>query len=138
MPETDALVDVEALAVAHLRADAELVALMGATDNIGTEIRGTLPLPFVELRRLGGNLITPETARLERCRLFVATWAATKPGSWDLAAATMQALMRMPDNVHELGVVTAVDVELTPYYSPDPEDDTPRYLATVAATVHPR
>ena len=138
MPETELLVDVEALTVAHLQGDGDLVALMGGTENIGTEQRGELPLPFVEVRRIGGSLITPETARLERARLHVALWAATKPAAWDLSTATVRALLRAPDVSHELGVVTAADMELTPYWSPDPEDDTPRYLATCALTVHPR
>lgn len=136
MPEAT-LVDVEALAVAHLKADVDLVVALGSEANIGTELPADLPLPFVETRRLGGSLITPETARLERARLHLATWAATKPEAWDIAVAAVSAFLRAPDLPHELGVVTAADVELTPYYSPDPEDDTPRYLATIALTVHP-
>lgn len=138
MPETMPLVDVEALIVAHLRDDADLVALMGGDDNIGTEQRALLPLPFLEIRRIGGSLVTPETAHIERARLHVATWAESKPAAWDLAARTVVALLRAPEAPHALGVVTAADMELTPYWSPDPEDDTPRYLATCALTVHPR
>lgn len=135
MPTVSPLVDVEALAVAHLLDDAAVTALVG--DGVSTELPLDAPLPRIQLFRLGGNLITQETAWLERSRLFLASWADTKAEAFDVSNAAVVSLMATPDLPHDAGVVTAADIELAPYWSPDPEDDVPRYLSTIALTVHP-
>lgn len=135
MPAITPLVDVEALAVDHLLADPTVTALVD--DRVSTELPHEATLPYVQLFRLGGNLITQETAWLERSRLFLASWAPTKAEAFDVSNAAIVSLMATPDVTHAAGVVTAADIELAPYWSPDPEDDQPRYLSTVALTVHP-
>jgi hypothetical protein len=137
MPETVKLVDSEALVVAHLNTDNELTALVG--DNIGTVLPPDLPLPDCQLFKLAGTIASsaPETVHFEHVRINFAAWAATKPEAYDVAATIIRAFLTLPDVPHALGTVTAADLELAPYWSPDPEDETPRYLFTLSAHVHP-
>jgi Protein of unknown function (DUF3168) len=130
------LVDVEALAGNVLRADAGVTALAG--DGVSPELPPALDdeLPYLQLWRLPGATITDETQHLERARLQFAAWAANRADALDLARAACSALRDFP-GVHTEGIVTAVDLETTPYWSPDPDTDTPRYLWTAALFVHP-
>lgn len=126
-------VDVEALAVAYLGTRAEL------TNIVGTRIGSALAhsLPALQLSKLGGTFVDDFTGHLERARILGAAWAVTKPGANELARLACRAWLEMPDAGHALGVVTAAAIELTPYWSPDPEDATPRYLFTLALWAHP-
>lgn len=131
------LVDVEALLVALLNADADVVAQAGA-DSVGTELPPELDeeLPYLQLWRLPGSIVTDETQRLERARIQFASWGATRAAALDVARAACKALGEAPGK-HDAGIVTAVDLETTPYWSPDAETDTPRYLFVAAVYVTP-
>lgn len=135
------LVDVESLTVGLLNIDAGVVAVAG-TDSVGTDLPPDLDeeLPYLQLWRLPGTLVTDETQRLERARLQLASWGARLPAgrgdALDLARAACKALGDAVGS-HDAGVVAAVDIEVSPYWSPDPETDTPRYLFVAALFVHP-
>lgn len=135
MPDTANLIDSEALVIAHLNADTDVTDVVG--DNIGTILPPDLPLPYCQIYKLAGTLVTPETAWLEHVRFNLAAWAATKPAAYEVAATVIRSFLTLPDTVHVLGVVTAAEAELTPFWSPDPSDEGPRYLATLAAYIHP-
>lgn len=129
MPTVTPPVDVEALLVAYLD---PLV-----TPPVSTELPGDYAGDYVQLWKLPGSMVTPETQWIERARIQFSVWGSTKESAWDAAAATFAALGAIVDTTHTLGVVTACDPEVTPYWSPDPDTDDPRYLFTAAFTVHP-
>lgn len=131
------LVDAEALFVGLLNIDAGVVEIAGA-DSVGVELppESDEELPYLQLWRLPSSIVTDETQRLERVRIQFATWAADRAAALDLARATCKAFGESPGG-HPEGVVTGVELEVSPYWSPDPETDTPRYLFVGAAYVHP-
>lgn len=140
MPEVRAPVDVEAIAIAHLKADAAVLAAPDdLEDRVSTELPGDRVGAWVKLDRLPGSTsAAPETAHVERARLQASIWAPTKTAAFDLTALVVQALFRLPDvAVFDYGVVTGVELEVTPYWAPDPETDEPRYLFVIALFVHP-
>lgn len=135
MPELHPPVDGEALVVAHLKADPALDAL-GVADRISTR----LPPDFtaqkrIQIERVGGLPVDPETARVERIRIQVKGFGATKEEAYDVAAAAFVSL-RKAAKTHALGVVTAVRQDLALQWSPDPETDAPRYLFGVVLYCH--
>lgn len=148
MPEVRAPVDTEALIVAHLKADSEVLALIDE-ERVSTETPGDRAGLWVKLDRLpGSNAGTPETAHLERARVQFSifgdtrpttTEVAAKPATWDLTAAVFRSVFRLPDVAifPGYGIVTGVEAEVFPYWSPDPETDDPRYLFVAAVFVHP-
>lgn len=132
------LVDVEALLVDLLNEDAGVIAVAGE-DSVGTDLPPELDaeLPYLQLWRLPGSVIVTDlTQRLERARIQLASWAADRGDALDLARAACLALGEA-EGAYTAGVVSGVEIESTPYWSPDPETDTPRYLFTAAAYVHP-
>lgn len=132
------LVDVEALLVGLLNEDADIIGVAGE-DSVGTDLPPELDaeLPYLQLWRLPGSiLVTDQTQRLERARIQFASWATDRGDALDLARAACRALGEA-EGAYSAGVVSGVDIESSPYWSPDPDTDTPRYLFTVAAYVHP-
>ena len=121
------LVDIEAILVGYLHSD-EL--------PVSTELPANLPLPRVQLWRLGGTHVTPETQWIERARAQFAAWGNTKTEAFDAAAKVCALLAELP--TAELDAVFSdVTIEQTPFWSRDPESNDARYLFTVALTVHP-
>lgn len=133
-------VNVEALAVAHLSAAGEVLALVDE-DHVSTELPADAELPYLKVDLLPGSSSTPQTAHVVRSRVQLSAWgpqgAGGKLAAWDLIAAAWAALMRADQSSHAYGVVTGTDAEVLPYWSPDPETDEPRYLAVIALFVHP-
>lgn len=128
------VVDVEALLVAELGQDAAITAL--AADRVSTELPRDLPLPYLQLSRLPGSIVDDASMRVERARVQLSSWADNRGDALDLARAALRAIAELAGGSFEQGTVTGVDAELTPYWSPDPDTDTPRYLLTVALYVH--
>ncbi len=130
------LVDVEALLGNYLRADPDVTALAGT--GVSPELPPELDseLPYLQLWRLPGSTVTDETQHLERSRVQFASWAVDRADALDLARAACAALRDATGSYSE-GIVTGVELETTPYWSPDPDTDTPRYLWTAALFVHP-
>lgn len=135
MTEPGTLVDLEALVVAHLLDDAAVAAIAG--DNVLTELDANFAMPTLQVTRFPGVFTDPDTARLERGRIQVQAWADTKEEAYDLAAAAAVSLKALPDVAHALGVITAAQWEQGPWWNPDPEQDQPRYMMTLAVYAHP-
>ena len=134
MPELAPLVDGEALAVAHLKADATLDALVG--NRISTE----LPADFTPQGRLQiegehGLPVDADTSHLQRVRIQVKAFGATKEQAFDVAALAYASL-RGATGTHALAIVTRVTQYLGLRWSPDPETDNPRYLFGVILYCH--
>lgn len=134
------LVDVEALLVAYLN-EAPSVVTVAGEDSVGTDLPPELDeeLPYLQLWRLPGSTVTDETQHLERARIQFAAWAGREDRgtALDLARAACKELGEATGKHEGFGNVTAVDLEVTPYWSPDPETDSPRYLFTAAVYVTP-
>lgn len=129
-------VDAEAIVIAYLTGE-----LPGVT--ISTETPGALEPPLITLNRVGSTFVDRHTGRVERVRLDLDARAVdavngNQAASFDLAANAIVALFAANDApvVTAAGVITAVEVELGPLRSPDPETDAERYLSTVAVYCH--
>lgn len=136
-------VDLERVAVAHLLLDADLVAF-ATSDGVSVELPEDLDrhrgerLPYLRLFKLPGSYVDDETAVLEAGRLQFDAWGATKAEAFDLAQLAVRALLEAQDVTHEGAVVTRVNLDATPFWSPDPETDLPRYIFTATVFAHPR
>jgi hypothetical protein len=123
----------EVLAVAHLKASADVTALVGA--RVGTELyAGTGAAVWL-------SLVTGE----ERVRnhfaeqmLDVRCYGGTKADA-DLLARTVHAVMHDMPGSHATGVVTAVSTATMPSWNPDDgfTPARPRYIASYLVAVHP-
>lgn len=144
---TAGLVDAEAIAVAWLRADADLTTLLGSADRIGTELPDGFddPSPIMpgELPRLrltryaGGGPRDRATHRLDLARLQVDSYAEDKAEAFDAAALSHRRLLALAgQTVAPYGFVSAVETTLGLGWQPDPDTRLPRYLYTVEITAH--
>lgn len=135
MPETRNLVDVERLLVVHYRADADLVELVGA--RVSTELPGSFDGDErLKLSRVGGSELDTDTAYLDRALVQLDAYGTTKLAAFAVAATSLAATYRARGS-HAGAVVSRVERVSGPAWAPDPETDFPRYLTTVAVTVHP-
>lgn len=141
MPQTPALVNVEALVVADLEQYAELGALVGGTGNdarVATNAPSAAAPPgAVQIFRASGASADPGTESIERTLLQVNAYGPTKSIAWSVMAATFRGVVSSPYREHALGVVTAAVRITGPTDSPDPISGAPRYTASFAITVHP-
>lgn len=135
MPAQRELVDVEALAVAHVAAAGTI-----AGDRVATTLDAYDPaLPTVKLNRVGGAPVDGGTEHVDRAIVDVHAYAPDSVAAWTLAAETLAALRTMPGAEFAGAAVSAVERVTGPRWAPDPSTDPPaaRYLLTVAITVHP-
>jgi len=140
MPTIRPLVDVEALLVAWLSADAGVLALAAATD-VSPELPAGFPSsgrPFVQAFRASATTVDDATGHLERAVVQVNVYGSSRENAWDLAAQTYRAVLEAPSAAHPAGVVTNALRISGPSWSPDPITDAPRYTLSFALTVHPR
>lgn len=136
MPEITELVDVEALLVAHLSSDAGVTAI--ADDRVSTELpAGFEPEARIQLFRVGGAPTEAVTHHIDRAVVQLNIYGSTKAEAFDTARAALSGLLRARSAAHPLGSVTHIERLTGPTWSPDPATDAPRYLLTVAITVHP-
>ncbi len=131
------LPDTEALAIAYLKTVAEVVTLVG--DQLGTSLDLTedTALPALRITRVSTRLVARRHFRAGNVQLEA--WALDELKAQDLAELAWAALFE-PDFVGSwagLGVVTGVDDALGPRSFPDPDTDTPRWLASVIIYAHP-
>lgn len=140
MPETRNLVDVEKLFVAYLENDAGLGPLVGGAGDsarVSTELpRGFAGEARVRLLRVGGTELD-QIGHLDRALVQIEGYGPTKAAAFAVAAEALRAVKQAPGAEHAGAVVTLVERVSGPSWSPDPPTGHPRYLTTVAATVHP-
>lgn len=135
MPDLRDLVDVEKLLVAVLRADAAVGALVAA--RVSTELPSSFGLEErLRLVRVGGTSLDGDSAYLDRALVDLHAFGASKRTAFVVARTSLSALSRAV-GTHPGAVVSRVERVSGPAWSPDPETDVPRYLTTVAVTVHP-
>lgn len=135
MPAQRQLVDVEALAVAHVAA-----AGTSAADRVATSLDAFDPaLPTVKINRVGGAPVDGGTEHVDRAILDIHAYGPGSVAAWTLAAETLAALRTMPGAAFAGAAVTAVERVSGPRWAPDPSTEPPsaRYLLTVAITAHP-
>lgn len=127
------LPSIEVLAVAHLRASADVAAIAGT--RIGTELySGTDPAVWLSLvtgeERVDNHLIAPV--------IDVRSYGGNKLDALNLSR-TVHAVMHDMPGVHAEGVVTDVGTVTLPFWLPDEGFAPPRarYVGTYACTIHP-
>lgn len=132
--------DAEQLVSGFLRADADVVALLG--DHVYTvlPVHEKLKLPFARITLVGGPATPILRPRwLVACRLQFDVWAQPKKAARTAAETIAAVLAGRLVGAHDLGAVTAVDVD-QPSYLPDSDlsdPATPRYMLQAVVTVHP-
>lgn len=144
MPESRALVDAEAVIIAHLSQDAGLLVVLDSPavgeEPIASELDETFPEAgekFVQVFRATATSIDPETGFLERVVLQVNSYGSSKGEAWDVIAETARALIDARTADHDGCAVTAVERLTGPSWSRDPSTAAPRYTSSWAVTVHP-
>jgi hypothetical protein len=125
-------VDAEALVVAYLLGQPDVAA---ASTGGGTEIPPEATWPRWRLHRIGGTQDYPHW--IEHPRFQLEAWGGTKAQA-GILIRTLEAAVRAMSGVYALGVVTAVDINLSQLWQPDETDNNrPRYLSDFTATIHP-
>lgn len=134
---TPVLPDVEAIAIAYLKAHAGLTtALAGATvagdvpGNVGT-------VGALTVTRIGGSPAIDFW--LDRAVIDVNAWGTSKTHASLVIRTAIAALHDMAQTTSVRGVVTGVETVLGPQYLPD-DSRTPtlaRYVASVSVWAHP-
>lgn len=121
------------LAVAHLKASADVSTLVGA--RVGTELyAGPSSAVWVSLvtgeERVDNHLIAP--------MIDVRSYGGSKAQA-DTLARTVHAVMHDMPGTHAHGIVTDVSTVTIPSWLPDDgfEPPRPRYVATYIVTCHP-
>ena len=127
------LPSIEILAVAHLKASADVTAIAGT--RVGTELyagsAAAVWLSFVTgSERVDNHLIAP--------MIDVRSYGGTKLEALNLSR-TVHAVMHDMEGVHAQGVVTDVTCVTLPAWNPDDgfKPPRPRYLGTYVVTCHP-
>lgn len=135
MAEFADLVDVEAVLLAFVAVDADVVAL-GA--GVSAELPSDFPgdgEAFAQVFRVGGNDVA--NGYVDRSLVQVNGYGSTRPEAFDVTRAAVRALMRATTATHSGAVVSDVLRLSGPTWSPDPITDAPRYVVSLAVTVHP-
>lgn len=135
MPLVPDLADVEAVLVAHVAADADVVAL-GA--DSATDLPVDFPssgAPFAQVFRVGGTDVA--SGHVDRALVQVNAYGSSRGEAFDVARACARALVRAETTSFAGAVVTAVLRLSGPAWSPDPITNAPRYTTSFAVTVHP-
>lgn len=135
MPEFPTLVDVEAVLLAFVAADAGVTALDA---EVAAEVPASFPssgAPFVQLFRVGGT--DAGSGHLDRAVVQVNGYGSSRPEAFDVLRAAFGALLRATTAALDDAVVSDVLRLSGPTWSPDPITDAPRYTLSAAVTVHP-
>lgn len=129
--------DLETVVIAHLKADAAVLALVPA-GMISGELRRALGPDDVALRvrRIGGLPTEQSAGHLGRYRLQVDAFAATEHEAFALAAAADVSIRALEATSGDGIVVTAVAKDRAITNSPDPDSDLARYLFGVVLYAH--
>lgn len=136
------LPDSEALAIAYLRTVPEVVAIIGEQIGTSLDLTEDTALPALRLTRVSTRLVVPRHFRTASVQLEA--FALTELAAQDLCELAWAALFEpefvgviLDSEADPLGVVTGVSDSLGPRRLPDPDTDTPRWLAVVQIHAHP-
>lgn len=122
--------NVEAAAAAWLLASPELVDLVG--DRIGTELDLSAPSALPALRLTRVSTVSPARRALDGATVQVEGWAEDSPTARLVCELARGRLLA--DGfaaVHAAATITGVDDAGGPRPLPDPQTETPRWIASV-------
>jgi hypothetical protein len=127
--------DIEAAVVAFLLSQEEVTDIVGE-HGVATTLPAGAALPRVRITLGGGRVVVPRWFYAPR--LTVEAWAETKAEAFQLITTTLNVLETgLPAAQVSQGVVTACEMDTGILWSPDPAAETPRYLGSVVAYIHP-
>lgn len=140
------LPDTEAILIGYLLTRTEVTNLIGGppatSARIGTllDLGSDVNLPALRIRRV--STTTPVRRHLRAANIQIEAWAASEVAAQDLIETTLAVIHEDPPGSlvgawAGLGVITGVDDGIGPRPQPDPETDTPRWLASVIVYAHP-
>lgn len=124
--------DTEAAMKAFLKADAGVAALVGTRVFFGSPKQGAT-LPCIVLTRIGGGDDGSEAA-IDQAVLNFSCWGRSKEEAFDVANAVRKAQRSIRRRTLASGVDLHGAIVDTVLWSPDPQDDTPRYIVTTRVT----
>lgn len=132
--------DAEAIAIAYLLTRTEVTSLVG--DRLGTELNLAAPAQLPALRVGVISQTTAARRHLHVANLQVEAWSSSRIDASRIARTVVGVLTEdgagsIIGTHPGLGVVTATEEGIGPRPQPDPETQTPRFLATVLIYVHP-
>lgn len=127
------LPDAELVVARYLRAHSEVALRVGM--RVYTELPPDPVWPLVRLVRIGG--VAEENGYIDRARIQVDAWAASKFEARIVAATVQAALFAAPGSVVSGAVFGEVVNDLGVTWSPDPATGQPRYLFGVRVLLHP-
>ncbi len=130
-------VDAELVTVEYLRAVDEIAALVDV--RVYTESPPKPTLPHLRVSRVGGLADWP-VGHIDRPRIQIESYGATKKSAKDLSATARAAMQRIPGS-YAGAVVTAADEVSGEIWLPDPVASgipaTPRYIVVFTLVIHP-
>ena len=130
------LPDVEATAVAYLRAHSAVAAIVGT--RVSTELPSTPTFPLLTVRLVTGTEVI--RTHLDEQTVQVDAWGADKAGASLLARTARAALLDVPGDASlSRGVVTGARTVRALAWMPDDtvSPPRPRYSFDIGWTVHP-
>ena len=124
--------DAEAVASVALRN----AAIAGLGSNVFSGSPKTPPSTYAVVQRLGG--IPAERHHLDRARIQVDVWAASKDVAHDVAALCLQKLQDIEGTsvTGPAAYVTGVELAQGLTWAPDPQTDKDRYIFSVYLYLH--
>lgn len=126
---TVAFTDVEALAVAYLRAQ---LSARGDTAKVATEVPSPRPTRLVKVTRNGGVATWPVT---DTALLVAQCWDTDTIGASTLARLVRALLWALPADATHGADVRRVDEVGGLAFFPDPNTDLPRYQLSVEINI---
>lgn len=124
--------DTEAGMKAFLKADAGVSAIVGSRVFFGSPKQGAT-LPYIAFARIGGGDDASE-APIDNAVLNLSCWGRSKEEAFSVANAARKALHNIRRRTLASGVDLHGAIVDTVLWSPDPQDDTPRYIVTTRVT----
>ena len=124
--------DTEDAMKAYLKADSGVSAIVGSRVFFGSPKQGAT-LPYVVLARIGGGDDGSE-APIDNAVLNLSCWGRSKEEAFNTANAVRKALRTIRRRTLASGVNLHGAIVDTLLWSPDPQDDTPRYIVTTRVT----
>lgn len=124
--------DTEDAMKAYLKADSGVAALVGSRVFFGSPKQGAT-LPYIVVSRVGGGDDVSE-APVDNAVLNASCWGRSKEEAFNVMNAVRRALHSIRRRTLASGVDLHGAIVDTVLWSPDPQDDTPRYIVTTRVT----